>query len=146
MELVERTEPVEENAINFLNEKGKVIPYYLAHHLQEKHNVISDSQYMYTYNNGIYEALEPSAYPIINPIIHDKEQMRMSMVNEVTSLIRNETYRPTVEETRGYIFFKNGMFNVNTQQFEKATPKVICFDRMNHSFDLENMATDTFKS
>ena len=133
------------NAPMFLDEKGKVIPYQLASYIADKHSILSDKQTMYAYHNGIYSAVEPNAFKYIDDEVADKRQIKMSLINEVTSLVGCMTYRDEVEQTRGYIKFNNGLYDIHKGQFVDDDKSIIMFGQVPYNYNKELAAIDGTK-
>lgn len=121
--------------INFLDDKGNVIPYYLSKAIAEKHNVISDKISMYYYNDGVYSLVQPNTYNFIDDMVLNKCQISVRLINETTSLVRNMTFKNNIEQTDGYINFKNGLINIQTRNFEELTKDIISFGKVPYVYD-----------
>lgn len=120
---------------DFLDEKGKVIPYVMAETIVKDYNCISDKISSYVYNGLSYEEVEIDYYKYIDKYIEDKNLVKMPLVKEITSQIFRQTYKGTIENSREYINFKNGLLNVNTRELIPHNKDVITLGTLNGNYD-----------
>lgn len=119
----------------FYNDKGKIIPYILAQRIVKDFNVISDKLSSYIYKDNTYEEVPTDFYNVIDGYIEDKELLRISTVKEVTGHVKSQSYRDTIENSREYINFKNGLLNIKTREIIGHTQEVITLGSINGNYD-----------
>lgn len=131
----------------FVDDKGKIIPYQLSSYIANKHSILSDKQTMYAYHDGIYSAVEPNVFKYIDDEVADKRQIKMNLINEVTSLVNCMTYTDEVEQTRGYIKFNNGLYDIHKGQFIDDDKSIIMFGQVPYNYNekLSNIDETKFK-
>lgn len=120
---------------DFIDQKGKVIPYVMAETITKDYNCISDKISSYIYNGLSYEEVEIDYYKYIDKYIEDKNLIKMPLVKEITSQIFRQTYKGTIENSREYINFKNGLLNINTRELVPHNKYVITLGTLNGSYD-----------
>lgn len=124
-------------------ENKKVIPYKLAENISSDNIIISDDYSCYVYKNGYYNAIHGDFYNYIDKKIDDKRLMKMQMVNEVSEQIRKQTHiknitngkNVLVENQRGYINFKNGIYDIKNRAMIRHSKDIISLCKINATYE-----------
>lgn len=133
--IVEKVESIiKYSKLPYLNEKGKVIPYELSKFISTKNIIISDSLSSYIYCDNYYKEVENDFYNEIDKLIYDKELMKMNMINEVAEQIKKQNNISIVENSRGYINFKNGLMDIRNRKLIPHTEEIISLGQINGSY------------
>lgn len=121
----------------YINEKGKVIPYELSKFISTKNIVISDSLNSYVYRDNYYKEVENDFYNEIDKLVDNKELMKMNLINEVAEQIKKQNNLPVIENSRGYINFKNGLLDIKKRKVIPHTKDIITLGQINGSYITE---------
>lgn len=119
----------------YIDDKGKIIPYVLAETIAKDFNCISDNISSYIYNGKSYEEIPNCYYKIIDKYIENKKLIKTSMTNEVTNQIYKQTYTGTIENQRGYINFKNGIYDLKSRSLIDHTKDIITLGINNGNYN-----------
>lgn len=118
----------------YINDKGNIIPYYLAEFLRNEYSFISDNHYIYKYNTSHYK-IEDNVYTIVEKYIEDKEKITSRTVNEIEFQLKHQTLVKAVQQQRGYINFKNGLYDIDKRELVPHDPKIITLGTINAEYN-----------
>lgn len=148
--------PLENNIVNdkvdsilkmvdppYIDEKGKIIPYKLSEFIAQKYTIVSDDINAYIYKDNYYQELNNNCYKEIDSLVNNKSLIKMQMVNEVFQQVKMQTniYDLTngaskvIENQRGYINFKNGLYDVENRKLIKHSKNIISLYQVNCLYD-----------
>lgn len=117
----------------YISPKGAIIPYELADHIKAQENFISDLHYIYNYNTMYYEKID-SIYNYINPLITDKSKFTSNCIKETTTHLMELTKVEAVQQQRGYINFKNGLYDIEKRMLIPHTPDIVTLGTINANY------------
>lgn len=118
----------------YINEKGKIIPYELSKFISTQNIVISDSLNSYIYRDNYYKEVENDFYSEIDRLVDNKELIKMNMVNEVAEQIKKQNNMLIIENSRGYINFKNGLLDIKNRKLIPHTKEIITLGQINGNY------------
>ena len=148
--------PLENNIVNdkvdsilkmadppYIDGKGKIIPYKLSEFITQQYTIISDNINSYAYKDNYYQDLNNNCYKEIDSLVTNKSLIKMQLVNEVFQQIKMQTniYNLTngaekvIENQRGYINFKNGLYDVENGKLIPHSKDIISLYQVNCSYD-----------
>ena len=103
-----------------------------AHYLKNSNHIIKLNGQLHIYKDGIYvDGTNEIEAQMIKYISNLNRSKRAEVLTYMDILIR-EDVRPN---SANYIAFKNGIYNVETDQLEEFTPEVIITNKINHDYD-----------
>lgn len=120
---------------SYMSNNNKIIAYNLAETIVADYNCVSDTMNSYIYNGKYYEEVPVDYYKIIDKYISDKSLMKTTMIKEVTSQIYRQSNKGTIENSRDYINFKNGLYNIKTRKLEPHNKDIITLGVINGEYD-----------
>ncbi|NFI30839.1 hypothetical protein FDA37_01015 [Clostridium botulinum] len=119
----------------YIDEKGKIIHYELAKFISNKYIIISDSLNSYIYKDNYYKEVENDFYFEIDNLIFNKRLIKMNMVNEVSEQIKKQNNIPVIENSREYINFKNGLFDIKNRKLISHNEDIITLGQINGEYN-----------
>lgn len=124
-------------------DKNKIVPYRLAEAISMNETIISDDFTTYVYRENYYQELINDCYDEIDTLVSNKSLIKMSLVNEVSSQLKKQTNIAkltngaikVVENQRGYINFKNGLYDVEKENFIPHSKDILSLYQVNSIYD-----------
>lgn len=116
---------------NFFNAKGQFKFDEFSKYLIETNRIIKINGQLHIYKDGIYRlGLEDIQAEMIKNISNLNKQKRNEVMSYLDLLIRENT-KPS---DAAYIAFKNGVYNVDTDEFCDFDPNLIITNKIDHEY------------
>lgn len=119
---------------DFFTSKGKFKFDEFAKYLTRQYKIIKINGQLHIYQDGIYklgyEEIEAQMIEHISDLTNQKRKEVMSYLN---LLIRENTRVSDAE----YIAFKNGVYNIDTDEFTDFSPDIIITNKINYNYKPE---------
>lgn len=113
-------------------EKGKFLFDVFARFLKNTHHIIKINNNLHFYKNGIYECGEQKIEGLmIDYISNLNRSKRKEVIDYLDIMIKEDTEVNGAE----YIAFKNGVYNIDTNEFLQFTPNIILTNKINHNYN-----------
>ena len=119
------------NTNNFFNSKGQFQFDEFAKFLMKEYKIIKINGQLHIFKDGIYKiGYEEIPATMIDHISCLSDQKRNEVMKYLNLLIREDTKVSSAE----WIAFKNGIYNIETEEFNEFTPDVIVTNRINYNY------------
>lgn len=119
------------NTNNFFNDKGQFRFDEFAKFLINEYKIIKINGQLHIFKDGVYTyGFEEIQAIMINHISHLNKQKRSEVMSYLDLLIREDTRVSSAE----WIAFKNGIYNIETEEFKEFTSDIIITNRINYNY------------
>lgn len=115
----------------FFNEKGQFLFDQFANYMISEHNIIRIDSQLHMYRDGVYVS---GAEEIENAMIKHIPQLSRAKRKEVYDYIDISIREDTPATDAKWIAFKNGLLNIQTDDFEPFTPDVVVTNIIPHNY------------
>ena len=123
---------IEDDPSTFFTAKGQFKFDVFAKYLMEKHRIIKINKQLHIYADGIYKlGYEEIQAEMIKHISNLNKQKRNEVMSYLDLLIRENT----TPSDASYIAFKNGVYNIDTDEFTDFDPELVITNRIPHNFN-----------
>ena len=132
LEVILRDESFKPKELNFFNSKGSFLFDEFAKFLVKNYNIIKIDNQLYLYRDGIYINGNGE---IENLMIKHVPNLNKQKRNEVLSYMDIMIRENTKPSSASYIAFKNGIYNIDTDDFSDFTPELVITNKINFNFN-----------
>lgn len=116
----------------FFTSKGQFKFDEFAKFLMQEHNIIKINGQLHIYQDGVYVyGYDLIQSEMINHISNLNKQKRNEVLSYLNLLIREDSRVSDAE----WIAFKNGLYNIETNEFKDFSPDVIITNKINWNFN-----------
>ncbi len=118
----------------FFNDKGTFLFDVFAKYLLAAHDIVKINGQLHIYKDGVYVlGYNDIEAQMINHISNLNQQKRKEVLSYLNLLIRNNT-EPS---SANYIAFKNGVYNIETNEFKEFSPNLIITNKIDFDYNPE---------
>lgn len=121
-----------ENPNTFFDSKGKFLFDVFAKYLVEKHKIIKINNQLHIYQDGYYKlGYHEIQAEMIQHISNLSKTRRTEVLSYIELLIREDTRTSDAE----FIAFKNGVYNIETGDFQPFSGDIIITNKIDHNYN-----------
>ena len=115
----------------FFNKRGGFLFDKFATYLKNNNNIIKINNQLHIYRNGIYvNGIKPIESEMIKNISNLNRSKRAEVLTYLDILIGDDTQQSGAE----YIAFKNGIYNIDTDEFLPFDPSYVITNKINFDY------------
>lgn len=119
------------NTNNFFNAKGQFQFDEFAKFLMNEYKIIKINGQLHIFKDGVYTyGYDEIQAEMINHISNLNKQKRSEVMAYLDLLIRNDTKTSSAE----WIAFKNGIYNIETEEFKEFSSDIIITNKINYNY------------
>lgn len=119
------------NTNNFFNAKGQFQFDEFAKFLMNEYKIIKINGQLHIFKDGVYTyGYDEIQAEMINHISNLNKQKRSEVMSYLDLLIRNDTKTSSAE----WIAFKNGIYNIETEEFKEFSSDIIITNKINYNY------------
>lgn len=119
---------------SFFDTKGRFLFDVFAKYLVEKHHIIKIHNQLHIYQDGVYRiGYHDIQAEMIRHISNLSKTRRQEVMSYLELLIREDSQPAGAE----FVAFKNGVYNVHTDEFIGFSPELVITNRIDHNFNPE---------
>lgn len=127
-------------APEYINEKGRVIPYLLTEFILQNNIIVHNKGVFYRYNGVFYEKIDDSIKlsNLVDEILVAEgraDQITSKLKTEVCFHAQSQCNVPAFDNTRGFVNFKNGILDIKNKMLIPHTPKFYTLGCYNAVYD-----------
>lgn len=116
----------------FFNKRGAFLFDKFATYIKNNNHVVKINNQMHIYKNGIYvDGVKRIESEMIKHVPNLNRAKRAEVLTYLDLLLDGEN---TQMSAASYIAFKNGIYNIETDEFEDFSPNHVIVNKINHDF------------